>query len=223
MKLLKALCIPLTLALAGAESASAGPLLNADISAGACEQNCGEFVLLGDDLFFVWKGEERPNVVLRYGPKDGENAMKLAATPVRGELNTQDCVASCEVDVLVANLKLTVRRDGDGEIEAICARPLADIHFQGAKTRRGLPPALPGSAKRPGQAQSAAQCASNGARPGNGECRETEVWDEYACHCIKGEVVLIGSWLTVGQAGNVLGVRTGKYNMPKDARPCCPM
>ncbi len=223
MRLLKALCIPLTLALAGAESASAGPLLNADISAGACEKNCGEFVLLGDDLFFVWKGEEHPNVVLRYGPKDGENAMKLAATPVPGELNTQDCVASCEVDVLVANLKLTVRRDGDGEIEAICARPLADSHFQEAKTARGLPPALPGSAKRLGQAQSAAQCVSNRTGPGNWECREMEVWNEYGCYCIKGEVVLTGSWDTVGQAGNVLDLRTGKYHMPKDARPCCPM
>lgn len=127
MKPSQMLCVlPLLFLFAGASAADASavaeePLRNADISAGDCEKDCIAHVLFGTDLFLLWKGEEVPSLLLPLGPVPSENAEALP-TVVRGEINTRDCVASCEKALLVADLELTVQRDGDGEIAAVGAR-----------------------------------------------------------------------------------------------------
>lgn len=212
--------IALLLSVAGLPAASAETLRNEDINAGDCEKNCVQYVLLGADLFFVWKGEERPMLVVPFGPADGENARKeqnRGAVPVRGELNTGECVQACEALVRTANVELLVRRDGDGVIERIWV----DVLDTGRVRRvRGAPGASPGGPQSSlGGGDGAGVCVGGGGTgPGDGECsRTTEVWVRHSCHCLAEEIIWIGEIQTLDCRGNIVDVRATEYRLPRHA------
>ncbi len=224
MRLLKNLWMPLALAIAHLQAGVAAPLANADISAGECEQNCFAWVLLGNDVFFVWKGEQHPQLVLPLGPADGESVSraraKIAFTPVRGELRTDDCVADCETAVVAANMELTVRRGSEGGIKAIWARAVGTGRgYQAAKTVQ-LGPVAGGQGAAGTAKDAAGSTAETAVGPRDVECRGTVVHELHNCHCIGEEIVLIGAKLTVDCRGNALDVQAPGYRLPLSVAGC---
>lgn len=227
MKLLKTLWIPLVLAIVCPQTRAAVPLANADISTGDCEQHCFAWVLLGDDMFFVWKGEQHPQLVLPLGPADGENVRRMRAKfafkPVPGELYTGDCLANCETVVALANIELTVRRDGEGYIQATWARAL-----RAGRAGRGYqaPKTLPLDAILRGQdasppAKDAASCTGGGGTgPGDVECRNTIIYEVLTCICTVTEVVWIGVTKTVDCLGNILDAESFEHRLPIRLKGC---
>ena len=218
MKLSKTIWLPLALAIACAQNGTAAPLANADISAGDCERSCFAWVLLGNDVFFVWKGEQDPQLVLSLGPADGENVKgaraTMAFTPVRGELHTGDCLANCEAVVLVANLELTVRRDGEGEIQAIWARSVSV--GRGYQATKAAPPGVIGRGENTAvHAQDLGICTiGEGAGLGDVGCRDTDVHEILSCYCIEQELIWIGVMKTVDCRGGILDAQTFEYRLP---------
>lgn len=220
MKLSKTIWLPLALAIGCAQNGTAAPLANADISAGDCERNCLAWVLLSDDAFFVWKGEQHPQLVLSLGPADGENVKKMRAkmgfTLVRGELHTGDCLANCEAAAVAANLELTVRRDGEGQIQAVWARSVGD----GRGYRAPKPPpsgALSGqdTATLAISAVDPAICTGGGGTGlGDVECRATVVHEVLRYRCTAQEVNWIGVKETVDCQGNILDAQAFQYRLP---------
>lgn len=227
MNLIKVLL--LCCALPGALSAAAAPftLTNEDISAGDCEKDCMRFVLVADEVIFVWKGAEQPKLFLPFGNRnDGPNADSLPdllgdIVPIPGELNTDDCVASCEKELLVADLELTARRDDDGHISAIWVR---EVHYGGIHKRAKVMRGFPSAALDPNQSAaldvgvSQSCTGSGGTGPGDGECRERRVMDVHSTRCIVDGgiswLVMVGEWLTVDCVGTILGQETFTYRMP---------
>lgn len=224
MKLLKTLWMPLALAIACLQTGAATPLTNADISTGDCEQNCFAWVLFGDDVFFVWKGEQHPQLVLALGPADGDNVNRMRAkmdfTPVPGELYTGNCLANCEAVVVLANVEVTVRRDGEGDIQATWARELDTGRNYQAPKNLPLDVLFRGQDVSP-TAKDAAICVGGGGTgPGDVECRTTTVYEVLACYCIPGEVVWVGVIKTVDCHGNVLEAQAFEYRLPKWLEGC---
>lgn len=138
MNLIKVMLLAWLSAAAFAVGAEPFALNNDDISAGDCEKNCEAAVLLAGKVFVVRKGAERPALFLQ-PVQDTDHARDLRAEAVPGELNTDDCVASCEKQLEVADVTVTARRDDEGELVGVW---ITDVRFGGIfkKVKRGLPP-----------------------------------------------------------------------------------
>lgn len=219
MKPLEMLFIPLLLLFAGAHAAAGEPLLNADISAGDCEQDCTAVLLLGKDQFLLWKGDKRPKLLLPLGPAPSE----VPPTTVRGEINTDDCVASCEKDLLVADLELTVRRDADGHISGVWVREvrLGTVHRIPAGAKPMQSPAVPKQdPKAAVNGPTQGSCVGGrGTGPGDVECRITRTFLVQGAACVRTSdgnwwLVVTGVWVTFDCVGRILDRQPMEYVMP---------
>ena len=224
MNLIKVMLLACMSAAAFAVGAEPFALNNNDISAGDCEKNCEAAVLLAGKLFMVRKGAERPALFLQ-PVQDTDYARDLRAEAVPGELNTDDCVASCEKQLEVADVTVTARRDDEGELVGVW---ITDVRFGGifkkAKTSYGPPPAQPSAEEieklRGPVAAEGRKCVGGGGTGPGDVCPDHWTTIVHPSTTTLTHVVTIYVFQYVDCLGKIWEIQAADSRVPKGAGSC---